>query len=132
MTALRYGLSIVCLLMLSVSAAFSQGAAYPDKTVTIISDSAAGSSPDVVARFVAEGLTKLGAPRVFVANKRGAKGSLAAHAASEAPADGYTLFIGTLSTFVAMPNIAPNIPVKLPRDFLAVGYCADQPMFIAA
>jgi tripartite-type tricarboxylate transporter receptor subunit TctC len=136
MTALRCGLSIVCLLMLSVSAAFSQvgnpGAAYPDKTVTIISDSAAGSSPDVVARFVAEGLTKIWGQQVIVVNKPGANGSLAAHAASEAAADGYTLFIGTLSTFVAMPNIAPNIPVKLPRDFLAIGYCADQPMFIAA
>jgi tripartite-type tricarboxylate transporter receptor subunit TctC len=86
----------------------------------------------VVARFVAEGLGKIWGQQVIVVNKPGANGSLAAHASSEAPADGYTLFLGTLSTFVALPNIAPNIPVKLPRDFLPVGYCADQPMFIAA
>jgi tripartite-type tricarboxylate transporter receptor subunit TctC len=132
MTGLRYGFSIICLLILSASAAFSQAANYPDKTVTIISDSAAGSSPDVVARFVAEGLSKLWGQQVIVVNKPGANGSLAAHAASEATPDGYTLFLGTLSTFVALPNIAPNIPVKLPRDFLPIGYCADQPMFIAA
>ena len=55
MFGLRYAFGIFCLLILSASAAFSQSANYPDKPVTIISDSPAGSSPDVVARFVAEG-----------------------------------------------------------------------------
>ncbi|HEX4407691.1 MAG TPA: tripartite tricarboxylate transporter substrate binding protein [Xanthobacteraceae bacterium] len=131
MFALRYVLGIICLLILSATNAFSQSSNYPDKPVTIISDSSAGSSPDVVARFVAEGLSKTWGQQVVVVNKPGANGSIAAHAASEAVADGYTLFLGTLSTFVALPTIAPNIPVKLPRDFLPIGYCADQPMFIA-
>ena len=131
MFGLRYAFGIFCLLILSASAAFSQSANYPDKPVTIISNSPAGSSPDVVARFVAEGLGKLWGQQVIVLNKPGANGSLAAHAASEAPADGYTLFHATLSTFVALPTIAPNLPVKLPRDFVAVGYACDQPMFVA-
>jgi tripartite-type tricarboxylate transporter receptor subunit TctC len=131
MFGLRYAFSIFCVLILSASAAFSQSANFPDKPVTIISDSAAGSSPDVVARFVAEGLGKIWGQQVVVLNKPGANGSIAAHAASEAPADGYTLFFGTLSTFVALPTVAPNLPVKLPRDFLPVGYACDQPMFVA-
>jgi tripartite-type tricarboxylate transporter receptor subunit TctC len=131
MFGLRYAFGIFCLLILSAPAAFSQGANYPDKPVTIISDSPAGSSPDVVARFVAEGLGKLWGQQVVVLNKPGANGSIAAHAASDAAADGYTLFFGTLSTFVALPTIAPNLPVKLPRDFLPVGYACDQPMFVA-
>jgi tripartite-type tricarboxylate transporter receptor subunit TctC len=131
MRGLRYAFGIFCLLTLSAPAAFSQGANYPDKPVTIISDSPAGSSPDVVARFVAEGLGKLWGQQVVVLNKPGANGSIAAHAASEAAADGYTLFFGTLSTFVALPTIAPNLPVKLPHDFLPVGYACDQPMFVA-
>jgi tripartite-type tricarboxylate transporter receptor subunit TctC len=131
MFGLRYAFSIFCLLILSASVAFSQGANYPDKPVTIISDSPAGSSPDVVARFVAEGLGKLWGQQVVVLNKPGANGSIAAHAASEAAADGYTLFHPTLSTFVALPTIAPNLPVKLPRDFVPVGYSCDQPMFVA-
>jgi tripartite-type tricarboxylate transporter receptor subunit TctC len=36
----------------------------------------------------------------------------------------------SLSTFVALPTVAPNLPVKLPRDFLPIGFAADQPMFI--
>ena len=107
MFGLRYAFGIFCLLILSASTAFSQSANYPDKPVTIISNSAAGSSPDVVARFVAEGLGKLWGQQVVVLNKPGANGSIAAHAASEAPPDGYTLFHPTLSTFVALPTIAP-------------------------
>ena len=35
------------------------------------------------------------------------------------------------STFVALPTVASNLPVKLPRDFLPIGFGALQPMFIA-
>ncbi len=131
MTGLRYLVSIICLLMLPASTAFSQAGNYPDKPVTIISDSAAGSAPDVVARFVAEGLGNIWGQQVVVVNRPGANGSIAARAASEAVTDGYTLFHPTLSTFVALPTIAPNLPVKLPRDFLPVGFTASQPMFVA-
>src|ERR1700756_1552517 len=124
MFGLRYAFSIFCLLILSASAAFSQSANFPDKPVTIISDSAAGSSPDVVARFVAEGLGKLWGQQVIVVNRPGANGSIAAHAASEAAADGYTLFHPTLSTFVALPNMCPNIPVKLPPAFSPLVFSA--------
>lgn len=132
MNRLLSSFGILCLLTLpAVSSAFAQTGNYPDKPVTIISDSAAGSSPDVVARFVAEGLGKIWGQQVIVVNRPGANGSIAAHAASEVAADGYTLFHPTLSTFVALPTIAPNLPVKLPRDFLPIGFSADQPMFIA-
>jgi tripartite-type tricarboxylate transporter receptor subunit TctC len=36
-----------------------------------------------------------------------------------------------LSTFVAPSDIAPNLPVKLPRDFVPIGFTAANPMFIA-
>ncbi len=110
--------------------AYGQAANYPTKPVTIISDAAAGSAPDVAVRLVADGLTKIWGQQVIVLNRPGANGSIAARAASEATADGYTLFMPSLSTFVALPTIAPNLPVKLPRDFLPIGFAADQPMFI--
>jgi tripartite-type tricarboxylate transporter receptor subunit TctC len=104
---------------------------YPDKPVTIISDAAIGSAPDVTARFVAKGLSAIWGQQAVVVNRAGANGSIAAHAASDAVADGYTLFMPSLSTFAALPTVAPNLPVKLPRDFLPIGFTAEQPMFIA-
>jgi tripartite-type tricarboxylate transporter receptor subunit TctC len=115
----------------AASAAHAQAGTYPSRPVTIISDAAAGATPDVDARFVAEGLGKIWGQQVVVINRAGANGSIAARSASEAAPDGYTLFMPALSTFVALLSVAPNLPLKLPRDFLPIGFTADNPMFVA-
>lgn len=130
MQQLRYALAFCLLVLLAAPAVHAQGN-YPDKPVTIITDAAAGATPDVDARLIAEGLSNIWHQKVIVVNRPGANGSVATRAASEAPHDGYTLFMPALSTFVALPGIADNIPIKLPRDFLPIGYCAENPMFIA-
>jgi tripartite-type tricarboxylate transporter receptor subunit TctC len=109
----------------------AHAADYPDKAVTIISDAGAGASPDVAMRIVADGLSKIWGQQAVVVNHPGANGSIAARAASEASNDGYTLYAPALSTFVALPTVAPNLPVKLPRDFLPIGFIAEQPMFLS-
>ena len=123
--------SISVLAMMPLSAAPANAADYPDKPVTIISDAAPGSTPDVDARFVAEGLGKMWSQQVIVVNRPGANGSIAARAAAEAAPDGYTLYMPVLSTFVALSSVAPNLPLKLPRDFVPIGHTAENPMFIA-
>lgn len=130
----RYGLQFAIIGVLAcaaASSAYSQAGTYPDKPVTIISDAGAGSSPDVAMRVVADGLGKLWKQNAVVVNHPGANGSIAARTASEAPNDGYTLYAPALSTFLALPTVAPNLPVKLPRDFLGIGFIAEQPMFIS-
>jgi tripartite-type tricarboxylate transporter receptor subunit TctC len=119
------------LLLPAASVAYGQAGAYPEKPVTIISDAAAGASPDVAARSAAEGLSKLWGQQAVVINHPGANGSIAARVAADVAADGYTLFTPSLSTFVALPTVAPNLPLQLPRDFLPIGFIAEQPMFIA-
>jgi tripartite-type tricarboxylate transporter receptor subunit TctC len=125
------GVAALCALTLSVVHVHAQAGKYPNKPVTIISDAAAGASPDVAARFVAEALSTMWGQQVVVVNHAGANGSIAARVAADVAADGYTLFMPALSTFVALPTVAPNLPLKLPRDFLPIGFIADQPMFVA-
>jgi tripartite-type tricarboxylate transporter receptor subunit TctC len=133
MSVRKYGFGVAGLsvLILLVAIAISGAANYPEKPVTIISDASAGASPDVTTRFIADGLGKIWGQQVIVINRPGANGSIAARFAADAAADGYTLYMPSLSTFVALPNIAPNIPLKVPRDFAPIGFAADQPMFIA-
>jgi len=122
----------LCLMTLpAATVAQAQAGNYPERPVTLISDSAAGSAPDVDARFVADGLTKAWGKQVIVANHPGANGSIAARTASEAAPDGYTLFMPALTTFASLPSVAPNLPVKLPRDFLPIGFTIENPMFVA-
>ncbi|HSZ66021.1 MAG TPA: tripartite tricarboxylate transporter substrate binding protein [Xanthobacteraceae bacterium] len=122
----------LCLITLPLAgSAWAQSGDYPTRPVTMISDAAPGSAPDIDARFTAEGLTKIWGQQVIVANHQGANGSIAARFASQAAPDGYTLFMPALSTFASLPTVAPNLPLRLPRDFLPIGFTIENPMFIA-
>jgi tripartite-type tricarboxylate transporter receptor subunit TctC len=99
--------------------------------VTVISDAPPGSTPDVDARFVADTLTKAWGQQVVIVNRAGAFGSLAARAAADAAADGYTLYMPSLASFIAPRDVAPNVPLQLPRDFVPIGFTAENPMFVA-
>ncbi len=129
MKALSWLAAAGACLLASAPAARAQN--YPDKPVTVIADAAPGATPDVDARAVADGLSKAWGQQVIVINHPGANGSIAARVASEAVPDGYTLFMPALSTFAALPSVAPNLPLKLPRDFIPIGYTAENPMFFA-
>ncbi len=116
----------------TLTTASAQSDAYPSKPVRFISDSAAGSSPDVGLRIVAEGLSQHWGQQVVVENRPGASGAISAKAASEAIPDGYTLYAPALSTFLTLPGRAPNLPLMLPRDFIPIGFTFDQPMSVGA
>ena len=123
-------LKAAAVLLLGLPALAAQAQTYPSRPVTIIADSAPGASPDVAARIVADALGNIWGQQAVVVNHPGANGSIAVRAASDAPNDGYTLFIPVSSSFTALPTVAPNLPVKLPRDFTPIGFVAAQPMFV--
>jgi tripartite-type tricarboxylate transporter receptor subunit TctC len=129
----RYAAAVAVMLGISVAAgaAHAQTDGYPARTVTIIADAPPGSTPDVDARFVVEGLSKMWGRQVVLIEHPGAFGSIGARAASEAAPDGYTLYMPSLATFVAPKNAAPNVPLQLPRDFMPIGFTAENPMFVA-
>jgi tripartite-type tricarboxylate transporter receptor subunit TctC len=135
MNGVRYWFAVAAAVLLGMSAAAgaadAQTGGYPTRAVTIIADAPPGSTPDVDARFVAEGLGKMWDRQVVVVEHPGAFGSIGARAASEAAPDGYTLYMPSLATFVAPKTAAPNIPLELPRDFIPIGFTAENPMFVA-
>jgi tripartite-type tricarboxylate transporter receptor subunit TctC len=107
---------------------------YPDKPVRIIVDSAPGSATDVAVRLMAERLTAIWGQQAVVDNRPGGGGSIAARVGQTATPDGYTLYIGAASTFTALkgaPGVATNLPIEVPRDFKAIGFITELPMFIA-
>jgi tripartite-type tricarboxylate transporter receptor subunit TctC len=110
----------------------AQAEDYPNKPIRIISDSAPGSSIDVTFRIVMDRLSAVLGQQIVVEDQPGASGAIAAHAASEAVPDGYTLFAPALSLFIALPGKATNLPLRLPRDFLPVASLSAQPMFICS
>ena len=122
----------LCLLFLATATTAPAADDYPNKPVRIISDSAPGSAVDVTFRIVMDRLGTVLGQQIVPVDEPGASGAIAAHAASDAIPDGYTLFAPAISLFIALPGKAENLPLMLPRDFLPVASLIDQPMFVCA
>ncbi len=93
-------LAVAATLGLSLGA-HAQGT-YPEKPVRIIVDSAPGSATDVSVRLMAERLSAIWGHQAIVDNRPGGGGAIAARAGQAATPDGYTLYVGAASTFIAL------------------------------
>ena len=107
-------------------AAFAQGP-YPAKPVRLIVPSPPGQATDVVARLLADELTKIWAQQVLIDNRGGGAGTTAMVAGREAPPDGYTITFATSSTIAVNPSIYSKLPYDVRKDFALV-----NPVFIQA
>jgi tripartite-type tricarboxylate transporter receptor subunit TctC len=117
------------MLMALGNGAFAQ--AYPSKPVKVIVAFAAGSATDILARVMAEHLSKsLGQPFV-VENKPGAGGIPGTEQAKNAPPDGYTLTMCPSGPFGINPAIYSKLPYDPIRDFEPIGNIGFTPQTIA-
>src|ERR1700731_1514961 len=118
----RLGSSLLLATLLVVSAAPACAQDYPTKPVTFVTPAAAGNSPDVVTRLVADRLTQLWKYQVVVINRPGAGGLIAAQAAAGVEKDGYTLYVTQASTFTVLPITQEGkMQVDLQKAFVPIG-----------
>lgn len=113
----------------SVSNAFAAG--YPDKPVTIYVGFSAGGPTDVVARVVAEKLSQKFGQSFVIDNRAGASGAVAANLVKKAPADGYTLMLGSSSTLSIIPFVQKGIQYDSIKDFTSIALVASYPYYLA-
>lgn len=106
-------------------------AVYPDKPIRIIVGFPAGQATDVIARLVGKTLQdSLGQP-VIIENKPGASGIIGSEMAAKAPADGYTLLVGSSGTMAINTSLFTKLPYHPLRDFEPVSILANVPLFLA-
>ncbi len=99
---------------------------FPDKAIHIIVPFTAGSATDVVARSLAQAMSKnLGQP-VVVENKTGAGGTIGAAQVAKSAPDGYTLLANS-SAHTVNPSIYPNLSYDTMKDFMGVSLLAQLP-----
>jgi len=111
----------------------AQAQDYPNKPVTFITPAAAGNSPDVVTRIVADKLTQLWKQQIVVVNRPGAGGLIAAQAAaaSNVEKDGYTLYMTQASSYTVLPILQEGkMPVDMQKAFVPVGMVGEQPIAV--
>jgi len=125
---IRFALTLFALL-LQVSRAH---AAWPERPITLIVPFAAGGPTDVVARVVAEPMSRTLGQQIVVENVAGAGGTTGTIRAAQATPDGYTLEMGHMGTHGAAPAVYPNLKYDPLKDFAPVGLAAGTPILIVA
>ena len=104
---------------------------YPNRAVKVIVPYAPGGATDIVARIVGDEFQKTTGQPFVVLNKPGAFGMLAIDEMVKAPADGYTLMIGNVSTNAITPIIyAKKMNLDYAKSVVAVSNLVDMPAFL--
>ena len=97
---------VATVLALSALPAAAQSAdQYPSRPVKILVPYAPGGATDIIARHLANKLNELFGQSFVVENRPGASGNIALEAAVKAAPDGYTLFVGNVSTNTINENL---------------------------
>ncbi|MBC7780496.1 MAG: tripartite tricarboxylate transporter substrate binding protein [Proteobacteria bacterium] len=103
---------------------------WPSKPIRLIVPFAAGGNVDITARLVGPAMQEtLGQP-VIVENRLGAGGMIASEMVAKSPADGYTLQMGSNSTFSVAPALYPNAPYHPIRDFTPISNIQVTPFVL--
>ena len=125
---MRY-MKLIIMVALCLVASGAQAQSYPSRPVRVIIPYGPGTGVDVVARMVAEAISKsVGQP--FVAEQRvGAAGTIAAGTVANAPADGYTLLVDS-SAHTSVPALMQNLPFDTARDFAGVTTLIENPLVL--
>lgn len=119
------------LLVLLAGATGAQEAAdYPAKPVRLIVPYAAGISPDVVARLLADKLSQAWGRPVLVDNRPGASGIIGAEAAAKSPGDGYTLLMSVTAIMSMNPHLYAKLSYNPLTDFKPVTHVLNVPFVV--
>jgi tripartite-type tricarboxylate transporter receptor subunit TctC len=120
----------ITIALLGTLALFSTGSAlaqaWPSKPVRIIVGFPPGASADVAARLVAAKMSETLGQQVLIENKPGAGSNIATESVVRAPADGYTLLLGTIANTINA-SLSKNLPFDFGKDLAPVTSLASLP-----
>jgi tripartite-type tricarboxylate transporter receptor subunit TctC len=122
-------LRITCALfaMLAFNAAAQP---YPNKPIRLMVPFPPGGSTDIVARIVAQKVGAQLGQNLVIENRGGAGGTLGTAVVAKAPADGYTLVVGTTSTHVVAPSVYQKLEYDPVKDFAPISLIAVTPYLL--
>ena len=113
-------LALLAAAVLSAAPFAAMAQAWPSKPISYVVPFTPGGTTDVVGRTVAQLLTTSLGQTVVVENRPGGSGLLAIQLVKQAPADGYTMFVGSTSPMCVMPVLTKNLPYDAFKDLRPV------------
>jgi len=117
----------IAALALAILASGAHAQAWPAKPIKWVVPFAPGGTTDILARTIGDKLAiALGQP-VIIENKPGAGGGVGADYTAKAPADGYTIMGGTISTHAINASLYKSLPYDPVKDFAPITLIARVP-----
>jgi tripartite-type tricarboxylate transporter receptor subunit TctC len=121
--------SAIALASLVPTAPHAQG--YPNKSVRLVIPWAPGGSTDSIGRILAQKLSEYTGQQWLVDNRGGATGTIGHALAAKAAPDGYTLLLGTNSTFAIAPHLYKSLQYDNEKAFAPVSLVAISPQILS-
>jgi tripartite-type tricarboxylate transporter receptor subunit TctC len=112
---------------IAVTGGVAAAQSYPSKPIRFVVPFAPGGSTDLLARFLAQQLVAPLGQSVVVDNRAGAGGVMGAEITARAPADGYTIVLGSAGPLTINPNVRDKTPYDTLRDFEAITLATISP-----
>ena len=130
----RAGLGVALALALAQNFARGQGANndanYPNRPIKMLVGFGAGGGTDIVARILAQKMSESLGQSIVVENRTGASGMIAAEDEAKSAPDGYTLMMGSQTTYAVAPNLYRKATLDAAKDFAGVGLTGASPLVL--
>jgi tripartite-type tricarboxylate transporter receptor subunit TctC len=124
--------TIFSLAALAVASLPAAAQDYPSRNITMIVPYPAGGPSDVVARIIADGMSKHLGQTIIIENVGGAGGTIGTARAAGAQPDGYTLLGASMGSHVAAPALYPQMKYDSTKDFEPIGLVSNAPAAVVA
>lgn len=121
--------AVVLSLVLAAGAGVARAETYPARPITLIVPYSAGGGTDIMARLVANELSKMWGQPVIVDNRPGASGNIGAERVAHADPDGYTLLV-TAGALAIAPSLYAHLTYDPLKDFVPITKLADVPLLV--
>lgn len=131
MTSFRFG-GLVAVFALAAAAFPAAAQDYPTRSITMIVPFPPGGPSDVVARIMADGMSKALGQSIVIENVGGAGGTVGTARAAAAAPDGYTLLGAGMGSHVSAPALFANLRYDSTKDFEPIGLTSNAPAAVVA
>jgi tripartite-type tricarboxylate transporter receptor subunit TctC len=128
--SLRLALTAALALTVVAGMARAQVADYPNRPIKMLVGFGAGGGTDIVARILAPKMSETLGQSVVVENRTGASGMIAAADVAKSSPDGYTLMMGSQTTYAVAPILYRKVTVDPAKDFAGVTLAGASPLVL--
>jgi tripartite-type tricarboxylate transporter receptor subunit TctC len=128
--SLRVAVAAALALSFCQIAAHAQDAAYPNRPIKMLVGFGAGGGTDIAARIMAQKMSEILGQSIVVENRTGASGMIAAEDEAKSAPDGYTLMMGSQTTYAVAPNLYRKVTLDPAKDFAGVALTGASPLVL--